>query len=129
VDLTRANITGEIDMRGASFDAKLNAVSLLVSGDLLMASNDKHTASYKDVDLTRANITGLIEMSGASFDCGLEASFLRVGQYLSMSGAKFALSVNMQDSYVGSNLDLHGATLVSQSLGRDGCRRVAVPTG
>jgi hypothetical protein len=112
LDLTGASITGEIDMRGASFVGHVQiANALQVGGDLPMSDN-QNKASFNKVDLTRANDLGSARHER-------RADSLQVGQYLSIRNAQCAQEVKMNDGHIGSNLDLHGATLlVSTSRAR-----------
>ena len=74
--LSGAKITGQIHMRGASFDGTLDADSLQVGEMLLMRSEGENKASFKDVNLRGAKITGQIDMRGASFGGTLYADSL-----------------------------------------------------
>ena len=111
-------------MVGASFGGTLNADSLQVGGSLLMRSNDKNKASFKDVNLLGANIKGQIDMDGASFGGTLNANSLQVGDSLLMrSGGQNKASFNDVDlrsanvkgqiSMVGASF---GGTLTADSL-------------
>jgi hypothetical protein len=116
VRLSGANIDGDIDMTGASFVGKLAADSLQVGGSLLMYSDDKNKASFKDVVLRGAKITGQISMAGASFGGTLDAQSLQVGGPLFMRDANYVQAVVMVFAHIGSYLDLRGAILADLDL-------------
>ncbi len=71
-------------MTGVSFDGTLNVESLQVEVHLLMYSDDRNKASFKDVILRGANVTGQIVMRGACVDDTLDAEALEVGGDLLM---------------------------------------------
>ena len=66
-------------MVGASFGGTLNANRLQVGGNLLMRSDAKNEAGFKDVDLSGAKITGQIDMVGANCESKLNADSLQSG--------------------------------------------------
>jgi uncharacterized protein YjbI with pentapeptide repeats len=104
-------------MTGASFDGTLNAESLQVGGDLLMASDDEHKAGFTDVYLKGATITGQIDMTGASFNGNLYANALQVGSNLHMaSDDKHKASfkrVELTDAKISGAIDMNTASFDS----------------
>ena len=71
-------------MIGVSFAGMLNVDSMQADGHLLMYSDDRNKASFKDVILRGAKVTGQIAMRGASVDGKLDADALQVGGDLLM---------------------------------------------
>jgi hypothetical protein len=64
--LSSAKIAGQIDMVSASFRGTLGTRSLQVGGSLLMRSEGRNKARFKDVDLRSAKIRVQIDMTPVS---------------------------------------------------------------
>jgi uncharacterized protein YjbI with pentapeptide repeats len=115
VSFIGAKIDGDVNMTGASSEGTLDADHLQARA-LLMRSNRKYKAIFKDVDLTSAKITAQISIIGAFFGGTLNADTLQVDGPLFARGAYFTDKTIMVFAHVGSNLDLRGATLPGLDL-------------
>lgn len=80
VDLSGANIKGQLSLAGAAVTGRLMMTAVQVGGDLLMQSSDDDQPCQfdNDVDLSFATITGMLGLFKAKF----------AGRRLDISGAK-----------------------------------------
>jgi uncharacterized protein YjbI with pentapeptide repeats len=113
--LSRAAITGLVDMSEITCLGDLNADSAKIGGSLFMRANGDNKPSFQDVWLSGANITGSIEMIGASFEGDLNANSIQVGQSVLMYSdaerkTRFRKNVNFQSADVAGQISMPGSS-------------------
>jgi len=112
VILHRANVTGQVNLTGASVDGDLNADALR-TGDLLMASTSDKKANFRNVILRGAKVEDQIAMVGATVG-GVYADGLEVGSLLMRSynnnKASFK-AVRLRGAKVKGQIDMIGASV------------------
>ena len=128
VDLTRADIGGELDLTGATVDGKLSMRDLKVGQDLKLQRtcfpskppiDAEHPAVFADVDLTGADIGGNLDLTDATVDGKLSMRSLKVGQDLTLQGTCFPSKQSM-DLPSKQPIDLTFAT-IKGNLDLSGC--------
>ena len=115
VDLTAANVKGQLRFDSATVSGKLTMNGLEVGQALLMRGSKEQPASFAEVDLTAANVKGQLNLIGATVNGKLTMDSVEVGQYLLMRGSKeqpasFA-EVDLTAADVKGQLSLEGATV------------------
>ena len=106
VNLRSAKITGQINMRGASFDGILNANSLEAGGHLLMRDTD----CAKAVVMVFAHIGGNLDLRGAAL-AGLDLSSASVARELALGGP------GKPATWIGKNGEPSALTLRNAHIG------------
>ena len=126
VDLSGADIGGQLQMDSSRFKGKLDMDSASVGGNLYM----RNGAQFREVVLRNAKVDGQLEMDDSTFEGMLNMSStsirnsllmrnsefkealllgLKVGKQLSMIGSTFEGKLEMDSTSVGSNLLMRNA--------------------
>jgi hypothetical protein len=126
VDLTGAEVSGELDMHDAHVAGTLNMARLEVKSDLFMWGPK---ASFQNVNLAGAKVGGLLRMDGATVTGTLNMTGLEVGEVLLMrsgafkdmdlAGAKVGGQLSMKGSSVAGTLTMQGLQVGEHLIMRD----------
>ena len=106
VDLTGADIGGQIDMSGSTFQGKLTMDSVSVGESLLMGEQ----AEFQEVNLIGADIGGQLNMSGSRFRGKLTMDSLSVGTNLFMREQAEFQEVSLKGADIDGQIDMSGST-------------------
>ena len=106
VDLTGADIGGQIDMSGSTFQGKLTMDSVSVGANLFM----REQAEFQEVNLRGADIGGQISMGGSTFQGKLTMDSVSVGESLLMGEQAEFQEVNLIGADIGGQIDMSGST-------------------
>ncbi|MDE0332937.1 MAG: hypothetical protein OXL41_13850 [Nitrospinae bacterium] len=104
VDLSSADIGGQLEMDGSRFKGKLDMDSASVGGNLYMRNN----AQFGEVVLRNAEIYGQLEMNSSTFVGMLNMSSTSIRKSLLMRKAEFG-HVFMRGVKVGGQLSMIGS--------------------
>jgi uncharacterized protein YjbI with pentapeptide repeats len=107
VDLTGANVVGQLAMIGATVAGTLAMHGLQVGQSLFMHGAD---TSFHDVGLLSANVGGQLSMDDATVAGTLNMGGLEVGQHLLMRNAAFQ-DVDLRGANVSGQLTMDDATV------------------
>jgi hypothetical protein len=106
VNLAGAKIDGQLDARGATFEAGLNMNSLTVRQGLLLSDGARFVG---EVNLAGAKLDGWLDASGATFVGNVNLMAAKIDGHLEASDARFGADVWLIFAEVGPLLNLSRA--------------------
>ncbi len=116
VNLSSANVGGQVSMLGAKFKGLLEMSSIQIDGHLLMhdaefaLANPENPEANLVINMISATIKGQIGVGGAKFAGDLEMDSVQVGTHLLMRGAHFEQAIYLSSAKITGVLQFSNGT-------------------